>query len=139
MVSGSLFQHLFFLTEVATQQLDRLIAKNKNLVSTPFLPNRSRYKHQQNIELAFWLFLWFQHLFFLTEVATPLLYNPDAAISPDAVCEAHKNHPLKPKIPPVPNRQNPYPEQQRAFQQQNQHSSHFPSASQPSTINFSKL
>ena len=81
----------------------------------------------------------FQHLFFLTEVATPLLYNPDTAIYPDAVCEAQKNHPLKPQFPQHPNRHNPYPEQQRGSQQQNQHHSHFPSASQNSTINFFKL
>ena len=81
----------------------------------------------------------FQHLFFLIEVATPLFYNLDGAIYPDAVCEAQKNHPLKPDFPQHPKRHNPYPEQQRGSQQQNRHYSHFPSASQHSTINFSKL
>ncbi|VXD16931.1 hypothetical protein PL9631_250110 [Planktothrix paucivesiculata PCC 9631] len=41
---ATVFQHLFFLTEVATV-VNKRVDENEDLdyVSTPFLPNRSRY------------------------------------------------------------------------------------------------
>jgi hypothetical protein len=38
------FQHLFFLTEVATKEKKKAFYALKKEVSTPFLPNGSRYK-----------------------------------------------------------------------------------------------
>ena len=70
-----MFQHLFFLIEVATMEslLDLMEDLTDDLpyqVSTPFLPNRSRYI-ENLIESEIDKFEErFQHLFFLIEVAT---------------------------------------------------------------------
>ena len=62
-----MFQHLFFLMEVATHWRGGSSWALEYQVSTPFLPNGSRY--QNDSRLQHWE-IPFQHLFFLTEVAT---------------------------------------------------------------------
>ena len=65
-----LFQHLFFLMEVATFHGQYYLAFVELAeVSTPFLPNGSRYTDEYPVDFDdAWQF---QHLFFLMEVATP--------------------------------------------------------------------
>ncbi len=63
------FQHLFFLTEVATWSKAQRRNLSPQLVSTPFLPNRSRYS-EWGVRQYPVIKEMFQHLFFLTEVAT---------------------------------------------------------------------
>ncbi len=62
------FQHLFFLTEVATRV--HLRQTNRRQVSTPFLPNRSRYTNLVAPNRVYGHP--FQHLFFLIKVITNL-------------------------------------------------------------------
>ena len=79
LISFVLFQHLFFLMEVATSLCSRGFLVQLS-VSTPFLPNGSRYRQDDHIP-NYDVWLEFQHLFFLTEVATSEISPRDSVFN----------------------------------------------------------